>query len=144
MAKVKSKATKPSDAKGNRCMKSAVVSGLIALGVLLFVLSALWTTIFPPTARWTDEKAKRSAEVKGKLHNLAFIVNAPKPNLQRGQDIGQLKAEYEQLRKENDALNADYESAAETPKTVARFLKWSGLSLAAVGVIGWYAVNQSR
>jgi len=122
----------------------AVVSGLIAFGLFLFLLSALWTTIFPATARWTDEKAARSIEVKGKLHNLAFIVNAPKPNLQRGQDIGQLKAEYEQLKKENEELNSDFVSAAESPKTVSTFLKWSGLSLAAVGVVGWYAVKQSR
>jgi hypothetical protein len=75
---------------------------------------------------------------------LAFIVNAPKPSLQKGEDLGQMKAEYEQLRKENDELNADYASAAETPKTVATYLKWSGLSIALVGVIGYYAVNQSR
>jgi hypothetical protein len=123
----------------------AVVSGLMAFGIFLFLLSALWTTVlFPPTARWTDEKAKRSIEVKGKLHNLAFIVNAPKPNLQKGQDLGQMKAEYDQLRKENEELNADFASAAETPKTVATFLKWSGLSIALVGAVGWYAVNQSR
>jgi hypothetical protein len=122
----------------------AVVSGIIAFGLFLFLLSALWITIFPPTARWTDEKAKRSTEVKGKLHNLAFIVNAPKPNLQRGEDIGHLKAEYEQLKKENEELNADYSSAADTPKTVSNYLKWSGISLAAIGIIGWYAVSQSR
>src|SRR5262245_43217432 len=121
-----------------------VVAAAIGLGILLFVVSALWNTLFPPTARWTDEKAKRSSEIKGKLHNLAFIVNAPKPNLQRGQDLGQLKAEYEQLKKENEELNADFASATETPKTIAGFLKWSGISIALVGLIGWYAVNQSR
>ena len=122
----------------------AVVAGLIAFGLVLFLLSALWTTIFPPTARWTDEKASHALEVKSKLHNLAFIVNAPKPSLQKGQDLGQMKAEYEQLKKENEELNSDFASAAETPKTVATFLKWSGLSIALVGVVGWYAVNQSR
>src|SRR3954468_22743074 len=101
-------------------MKSAVVIGVIGLGILMFLISGLWSTVFPPTARWTDEKAKRSTEVKSRLHNLAFIVNAPKPNLQRGQDIGQLKAEYEKLRKENDELNADFNSATETPQTVSR------------------------
>jgi hypothetical protein len=78
------------------------------------------------------------------LHNLSFVVNVPKPNLQRGQDLGVLKAEYEQLKKENAELDAEYTSAADTPKTVARFLKWTGLSLALVGIIGWYAVSQTR
>jgi hypothetical protein len=55
-----------------------------------------------------------------------------------------LKAEYEQLKKENAELDAEYTSAADTPKTVARFLKWTGLSLALVGIIGWYAVSQTR
>jgi hypothetical protein len=125
-------------------MKSAIVSGIIGVGFFLFLLSALWSTIFPPTARWTNEKANRFAEVKAKLHNMSFIVNAPKPNLQRGQDIGQLKAEYEQLKKENAELDAEYTSAADTPKTVAKFLKWSGISIAIVGIISWYAVNQSN
>src|SRR3954468_13523729 len=115
-------------------MKS-VATALIALGMVLFLVSALWSTVFPPTARWTDEKANRFAAVKAKLHNLAFVVNAPKPSLQRGQDLGQMKAEYEQLRKENDELNADFASATETPKTVASVLKWSGLSIALVGII---------
>ena len=61
-----------------------------------------------------------------------------------GQDIGKLKAEYDELQKEVTQLNADFTSAAETPHTVAKFLKWTGISLAAFGLIGWYAVNQSR
>ena len=124
-------------------MKSVVVSGIIGLGIILFLLSGLWTTMFPPTARWTDEKSKRSTEVKTRLYNLSFVVNSPRPNLQRGQDLGQLKAEYEQLQKENEGLIADFNSATETPKSVSRFLRWSGISLAVIGVIGWYAINQS-
>jgi hypothetical protein len=125
-------------------MKSAVVSGMIGFGIVLFLLSALWSTIFPATATWTNEKANRFGEVKARLHNLSFIVNVPKPNLQKGQDLGQLKAEYEQLKKENEQLDVEFTSAADTPKTVSRFLKWTGLSLAGVGIIGYYAVNQSR
>jgi hypothetical protein len=125
-------------------MKSAIVTAITGIGIFLFLLSAMWSTIFPPTSRWTNEKANRFHDVKAKLHNLSFVVDAPKPNLQRGQDLGQMKAEYNQLLKEKAELDAEYTSVADTPKTVAKFLKWSGLSLAIVGIIGWYAVSQSR
>lgn len=125
-------------------MKSTMVFGVIGLGLFLLALSALWNTLFPATAKWTPEKQARAAEVKGKLHNLAFVVNSPRPNLQAGQDLGQLKAEYEALRKEQKQLDAEFSAAAETPQTVSKVLKWSGLSLAAIGIIGWYAINQQR
>jgi hypothetical protein len=125
-------------------MKSNIVFGLIGVGFLLFALSALWSTLFPASARWTPEKAKRSAEVKVKLHNMSFIVNAPTTSMHSGPDLGKLRAEYEELRKENDQLNADFTSAAETPQTISKFLKWTGLAIALVGLIGYYAVSQSR
>jgi hypothetical protein len=124
-------------------MKSAVV-GIMGLGFLLLLLSGLWTTLFPPTSRWTQEKADQSAKIKNRIYNLAFTVNAPNPSMHSGQDIGPLKAEYEQLKKEDAELNADFASATETPKTVSNFLKWSGISLAVIGIFGWYAVGQVR
>ena len=59
-------------------------------------------------------------------------------------DIGQAKAEYEQLKVENAQLAAEFSGVYDTPRTLATVLKWSGLSLALVGIIGWYAVSQAR
>lgn len=125
-------------------MKSAIVMGTIGLGFALLAASLLWTTIFPPTRSWTPEKAKRMSDVKERLNNLSFVVNAPRQSMQKGGDPGVLKAECETLMKEFDQLKSDFESAAESPKTISSFLKWSGISLACLGLIGWYAVNQSR
>jgi hypothetical protein len=61
-----------------------------------------------------------------------------------GPDIGQAKAEYDKLKIENDQLAAEFSGVYDTPRTLATVLKWTGLSLALVGVIGWYAVSQSR
>jgi hypothetical protein len=126
-------------------MKTPIAISLIALGALLLVLSGVWTSIFSGESRWTSEKAARSAKVKERLYNLAFVLNAPGgPSMQKGQDLGVMKAEYEQLKKENDELNAEFKSASEGPKTTSGYLKWSGIAFALVGVVGWYAVNQSR
>lgn len=125
-------------------MKSALPVGAIALGILLFIISMLWSTLFPPAARWTPEKASRSIEVKARLSNLGPLVNAPPRSMHSGPDPASLKSEYDALVKENEELNAEFESAAESPKSVSRFLKWSGLAIALVGIIGFYAVKQTE
>jgi len=125
-------------------MKVGIAFGLMGTGFLLLVLSGLWPKMFPATISWTPEKANRSSEIKNKLHNMAFTVNSPKPSVRPGQDLAKLKAEFEALKKENDELNAAFTSADQGPKTISKILKWSGISLAVLGVVGWYAVNQSR
>src|SRR5262245_28460058 len=126
-------------------MESAGAVGIVGLGFLLIAMSGIWTTLFTGASSWTPEKSARSSEIKNRLHNLSFIVNSPKPNLQRGDDIGKLKAEYVQLVKENGELNAEFASATEGPKTVSKILKWGGISLAVLGMVGWYAIsNTSR
>ncbi len=124
-------------------MKSTIVIGTIGLGLALFIISALWARLFPPTQSWTQEKAQRMSEVKARLNNLSFMINSPK-NFHSGPDIGTLKAESDSLLKEFEQLKTDFESATERPQTVASILRWTGLVLAAVGAIGWYAVNQER
>jgi hypothetical protein len=124
-------------------MKHAIGLGMIGLGLLLLVLSGLWTTLFPGTSSWTPAKGERWSEVKDRLHNLSFVVNAPpgRVSMHRGPDLGEAKQEYDQLRQENDHLRAEFESAYHGPRTAAKVLKWSGISLAVLGLIGWYAAN---
>jgi hypothetical protein len=123
-------------------MKSAIVFGVMGLGFLLLVLSVAWTQIFPPERRWTEEKSMRMSEVKSRLSNIAPIINSP-ARMHGGEDVATLKAESIKLEKEFQQLKADFESATEQPKTIANIFKWSGIAIAALGIIGWYAVNQN-
>src|SRR5689334_9621213 len=100
-------------------MKTTIVMGVIALGFLLLASSFIWTTLFPPTRSWTPEKAQRMSEVKSRLNNLTFLINAPNKSMHNGPDQGALRAEAEQLSKEFDQLKTDFESATESPKTIS-------------------------
>jgi hypothetical protein len=128
-------------------MKFAVVFafGLIGVGLLLIVLSGLWPSLFPGTSIWTEDKAARWAEVKDRLHNLSFAVNNPqrRVSMHSGPELGTAMQEFEQLKAEGELLKADFERAADRPRIVSKILKWSGISLAVIGIIGWYAVKQS-
>jgi len=124
-------------------MKSAIAMGTIALGFLLLVTSSLWTSLFPATSSWTTEKAQRAAQVKDRLSNLGPVVNSTKPRLHGGADPAQLKIEYDSLMLENEQLNSEFESAANRPNTIANVLKWTGISLAGLGIAGWFAVREA-
>lgn len=123
-------------------MKSQVMFGAIGLGLFLLVLSSLWTTLFPPRSNWSPEKELRWREVKARIHSLSFVVgNTQTPSLHGGPDPAQAKQEYDELQKENAQLTAEFQTAAYRPNTIAKYLKWTGISLAALGIIGWYAVK---
>jgi hypothetical protein len=123
-------------------MKAPILVGMMVLGFAMFALSFAWATMFPGTSNWTPEKENRATEIKGKLYSLASVVNAPNPRLHAGQDLGQLKAEYDQLKTQAEQLDAELKAAYTSPRTTSSILKWTGLSLAVIGLIGFYAVQQ--
>ena len=124
-------------------MKLVIVLAAIVLGFALLVVSSLWVRIFPPTRSWTPEKAARMSEVKAAINNAGAKLYMASQRTYGGPDPGTLKAEYDGLKKEFEQLKTDFESATENPQTVSTILKWSGISLAAFGIIGWYAVKQT-
>jgi hypothetical protein len=127
-------------------MKSSLALGILTFGIVLLVLGGVWAGLFPGTSTWTPEKSARHSEIKDRLHNLGYIVDSAsrQPGMHRGSDPGPAIEEYKRLKKEFDDLNSQLQSVQITPNRVASILKWSGLSLAAVGVVGWYvAKNES-
>ena len=123
-----------------------IAFGVLGLGLLLLILSGLWTTLFPGTSSWTPEKSAEWTKVKDRLHTLSFIVgsSAGTPSMHSGPETGQAKAEYDNSRRSTPQLTAEFYGIHDRPYTIAKILKWSGISLALVGVIGLYAANQSR
>jgi len=126
-------------------MKS-IAFGILGLGLLMLLLSGIWVSMFSGQSSFTKEKAARWGDIKQRMHNLAFVVNAPPGSVKMhsGPDPGQAKAEYEKLKVEDAQLAAEFSGVYDTPRTMATFFKWGGLSLTALGLIAWYAVNQSR
>jgi hypothetical protein len=127
-------------------MKSAIVFGLIVFGLLLLLGSGVWATIFPGTSQWSDEKDQRLSEVGARMHVLRFTVGngETRPNMHGGPDLIKAKAELESLKEEYKTLSDEFHGIQSRPHTVSKVMKWSGISLAVVGLIGWYAVNQSK
>lgn len=123
-------------------MKSGVTIGLIVLGAVLFLMSGVWTSIFNGRSTWTDEKARRRSEIQSRLSTIGFLQD--RPATQGGPANAAMNKEAQDLIAERDALALDYAAAHDSPILVATILKWSGLSIAAIGAFGWYAVKQSR
>jgi hypothetical protein len=124
-------------------MKSGIAFGVLGLGFVLLILSTIWSSLFPATSTWTDEKAKRSGDIKARMAYLGGIVNNPSARTRSAAEIEKAKTELATLTTQNEQLNSEFNSAANTPQTVSRVMKWSGIGLAIAGLIGWYATKQS-
>jgi hypothetical protein len=126
-------------------MKQTVVFSLIAIGLLLLVVGSIWKGMFTGATSWTPEKDDRWSEVKKRLHVLRFTVGSAEanPSMHGGPDLAKAKAELHALKEESDRLTAEFDGIRERPNSVAKILKWTGISLTVVGLIGWYAVKQS-
>lgn len=127
-------------------MKTPAWLGIIALGFALLITGGVWTSVFPGTSRWNLEKAARQSELKDHLHNLGYAVDAAaqRPSVHGGADAGPVIEEFKRLKTEFDALNADLQAAQDRPRTIVAVLKWSGISLALAGVIGWYVARNGE
>jgi hypothetical protein len=126
-------------------MKSAIAFGMLGVGLLCLATSVLWSALSIGSSAWTPEKGQRWTDVKDRLHNLSFVINGP-PNrvsMHGGPDMATLKQEYDGLRTENEELKAQFESAYNSPRTTSTILKWTGISLAGIGIVGWLAVRES-
>ena len=117
--------------------------GLIGLGFLLLVLSSAWVSMFPGTSSWTMEKDARWSQVKNRLHVLRIVVGngETSPGMRTAPNIASAKKELEALKQENERLAAEFEGIQSQPHTVSRILKWAGVSLAALGIVGWYVMK---
>jgi hypothetical protein len=127
-------------------MKSAVFFGFIGLGVLLLMGSGIFSTLQPGTSAWTPEKDQRLSQASDKMHLLTVQVTSAesRPKMHGGPDLAKAKAELESLRAETKTLMDEFKGIQARPNKMAKFMKWAGISLTLVGIVGWYAVNQSR
>jgi hypothetical protein len=124
-------------------MKFGIAFGALGLGFALLVFSGLWSTIFPPTQSWTLEKSKRMSDVKARINDVGAMLYKATQRRHAGPDPGPIQAEYDALSKEFAQLKSEFESATERPQTTSKLLKWTGISLAVIGIIGLYAVKNS-
>lgn len=107
---------------------------LLGLGCLLLGVGFLWSTVFPPSRTWTEEKANRMTELSNNAHKLLFVAKNAKTNPRPGGPTPtEAQAAYDEAKAELDTLKAEFESARDTPTTTGTYLRYLGIALALGG-----------
>lgn len=125
-------------------MKSIIPVACVILGVLLLVMGLLWGTLFPPQAGWSPEKNTQLTELGSQLKGLGFKLAEAQgnPSMQRGENPAEIKRKHDEVKKEYDALYAEFESARDRPANTGSALKWVGVIIAAIGGIFAFVGNK--
>lgn len=117
----------------------------IGIGILLMALGVLWPVLFPATRTWTDEKSRRLKEISGKAQYAKGMIELAqrKPSMTGGESPAVLKGKLEEMTKEVNELRAEYSSAQDNPQVIGKVFKWSGVSVMALGVVGYLATKDA-
>ena len=85
------------------------------------------------------------SELSGKAHKLYYQVELAKrkPNMTGGKNPAVMQEKYKKVMDELDVLKEQFHAADEGPKTISSYLKWSGIAIFGVGVIGWLTFKGS-
>lgn len=120
-------------------MKTAWPVAVVALGVVLVLLGACWSTLFPPQNTWTEEKSRRLDELRGTAHQLMFDAAAAnqQPRMTGGESAAELTQKYRQAQAELKQLGDEFQAARDAPQTAAAVLKWSGVVAVLAGAVAW-------
>ena len=126
-------------------MKAAIAPATIALGLLLLVASLLWSTLFPATNSWTEEKSVRLTELGNHATEirLQLIKAQQRPSMHSGQSAAELQDQFNKIDAEYKTLYDEFHNASESPKTISTALKWTGIGLTLLGGIAVLATRDA-
>ena len=109
----------------------------VCLGVVFLLVSLIWGLLFPASRSWTTEKNNRMSELSVKGHLLGGELDAAqrRPNMHGGRSAAEIEAEYKQVSAELTQLREEFENKRDSPKTMASYLRWSGVAFVIAGAI---------
>jgi hypothetical protein len=139
-------------------MKSASFAAIL-VGLVLLAFSTIASSIFNGRSMWTEELANRRTSNQQRIFGLQAQLIARKSGgsaaLQShaspedvpaaaGKDSAALQADLDALKAQQQTLNDQFNAAHNRPSKFGGALRWSGIILAALGILGWYAANQQN
>jgi hypothetical protein len=118
-------------------MKDVLPVAAVFFGVILLIVGFLWGNLFPPAAAWSAEQNTRLSDLGTELKGLSFKLTEAQanPQMHGGQNVGEMKAKHDEVKKEYDSLYAEFESARDRPANTGSALKWVGVIIAALSAI---------
>ena len=86
------------------------------------------------------------AQLSDKMHLLTakIAIAEGTPSMHGGPDPLSPKLNSHPVVDQCKSLTDEFKGIQARPRTMSKFMKWSGISLTLVGLAGWYAVSQSR
>lgn len=126
-------------------MKKYLPASTLVLGIAMVALSFAWSTLFPATNAWNEDKSRRLAELGGEVNLLRFEIVESEQNPSRDprKETNYLKAQYQSKLQQYNDLQSEFEGARDLPAAASNFLLYAGAAVAALGALAFFVANRS-
>lgn len=120
---------------------NAFAVGLISCGLILLGVSYAWNLIVPQEAVWSSEQALENADASAGLHEMTHIAAHSDISKDADAKKQQVKDELAAAQQRFETSRSDLDRARDVRQTTAQVLRWTGISIAVIGVMRYLAIR---
>lgn len=122
-----------------RSTKFAV--GLILAGIVLLGVSYAWKLIVRQDVVWSSEQALENAEAASSLHEMTHIAAHSDIGRDSPEKKQEVLDELTKAQRRFDSSRSQLNRARNVRQTTAQVLRWTGISIAVIGIIRYLAIR---
>lgn len=124
----------------NRMRVMAVI--MLAVGLVLFVVSLLWSTFMPTDLVWSREQGVEQARASTQLHKLTHDrAHAEESNISEARKE-EARRQLAESKKRFEASRAALERAQTLRRRIPFAMRWSGVAIMVIGLGIYLTANE--
>lgn len=125
-------------------MKKVILPAALTIGVALLLISFVLPSLTSRKPTLGEEEYARLEELEDKIVDMYIQIERIKARTGGNEAPQERNIAMQQAIEERDVLKAKLEGGMQGPGTLATVLRYAGIAVLGIGVLGHFAMGESR